>query len=104
MHRTPQAQYGVGGWTYLGDKALEEAGETLVAGHVGQDAEAALGVVKVLVLNAGLDDVERCRHNERGRGTGNRGDKVLEPGGLVVVLELEEELLGESGTTEKLRC
>ena len=104
MHRAPRAQNGVGEWTYLGDKALEEARETLVAGHVGQDAETALGVVKVLVLDTGLDDVERRRHNKRGRGTGDRGDKVLEPRGLVVVLELEEELLGESGTTEKLGC
>lgn len=69
--------------------------------HVGQDAEAALGAVEVAVLDTGLDDIERGRDNERGRCTSNRGDEVLEPGGLVVVLETEDELLGESGTTEE---
>lgn len=69
-------------------------------GHVGENAETALGVLKVAVLDAGLDDVERGRDNERRRGTSDGGDKVLEPSGLVVVLEPKHELLGESGTTE----
>lgn len=86
----------------LGDEALKEGAEALVASHVGQDAETALRVVEVAVLYAGLDNVEGSRDNQRGGGTGNRGDKVLEPGGLVVVLELEQELLGKSRTTEEL--
>ena len=43
----------------LGYQALEEAGSTLVSGHVGQDPEAALRVFKVSVLKSGLDDVQR---------------------------------------------
>ena len=88
--------------THLGNQALEEGGSALVLGHVGQDAEAALRVVKVAVLDARLDDVERRRHDERGRGAGDGRDKVLEPRRLVVVLEAEEELLGEGGTAEEL--
>jgi hypothetical protein len=88
--------------TYLGDQALEEGRGALLLGHVGQDAEAALRVVKVAVLDARLDDVEGSRHDERGRRTGDGGDEVLEPRSLVVVVEVEEELLGEGGTTKEL--
>lgn len=88
--------------TYLGHQSLEEGREALVLGHVGQNAEAGLGVVEVLVLDTGLDDIERSRDDERGRGTSNRSDKVLEPGSLVVVLELEHVLLGKGGTTKQL--
>lgn len=87
---------------YLGNKALEKGRGALLLGHVGQDAEAALRVVKVAVLDARLDDVEGRRHDERGRGAGDGGDEVLEPRGLVVVVEVEEELLGEGGTAEEL--
>lgn len=90
------------GSTYLGNQSLEETRETLVLGHVAQDSETTLGVVEVAVLDTGLDNIERSRDNERGSGTGNRGNEVLEPGGLVVVLEMEDPLLGESRTTEEL--
>ncbi len=70
----------------LGDQALEEGRGTLVARHVSQNAETALWVVKVTVLDTGLDDVKRSRHDERCRRTGDGGDKVLEPRRLVVVL------------------
>jgi len=86
----------------LGNETLEEGRGALILGHVSQDAEAALGVLKVAVLNAGLDDVEWCRHDQRRGSTRDGGNKVLEPGGLVVVLEAEKELLGECGTTEEL--
>lgn len=89
--------------SYLGNEALEETRQTLVLGHVGQNPEAALGVVKVTVLDTGLDDVERRGDDERGRRAGDGGDEVLEPGGLVVVLEVEEVLLGESRASEELR-
>ena len=85
--------------SYLGNEALEETRQTLVLGHVGQDPEAALGVLKVAVLDAGLDDVEGRGDDERCRGTGDGGDEVLEPGGLVVVFEVEEVLLGEGGAS-----
>jgi len=80
---------------YLGHQALEEAGGTFVPGHVRQDPESALRIVKVAVLDPGLDDVQGRRHDQ-GRGcSGDGGDKVLEPRRLVVVLKPEEELLGE---------
>lgn len=56
---------------YLGDKTLEEAGESLVLGHVGQDPETALRVLEVAVLNTSLDYVQRRRDDQRSRGAGN---------------------------------
>lgn len=88
--------------TYLGNQSLEEGREALVPDHLGQDTEPTLRVVEVLVLDTGLDDVERSRHDQRGRRTSNGGNKVLEPRGLVVILETEDVLLGERGTTEEL--
>lgn len=88
--------------TYLGDQSLKETTEAFMLSHVAQDSEPTFRVVEVSVLDSGLDDIERGRDDERGRGTSNGGNEVLEPGGLVVVLEVEEELLGKSGTTEKL--
>lgn len=58
-------------------ETLKERSETLILHHVGDNPEAALGVLKVLVLNAGLDNVERCRDDEGCAGTGNGCDKVL---------------------------
>lgn len=88
--------------TYLRNQPLEETRETFVARHLGQNLEAALRVIKVPILDTSLDNVERSRNNERGRGTRDRRNEVLEPAGLVVVLEPEEVLLGECGSSEKL--
>lgn len=86
----------------LGRQTLKEASETLVLHHVRHDAESALRVLEVAVLNARLDHIERGRDNERCAGTGNRRDKVLSPGGLVVVRELVDVLLGKGRSSEKL--
>ena len=40
-------------------QSLEEGSEALVLHHVGHDPESTLGVLKVPVLNTGLDDIER---------------------------------------------
>jgi hypothetical protein len=53
-------------------------------------------------LDSGLDNIEGSRDDEGGRSTGDGGDKVLEPAGLVVVLKLEEIFLGESRTSKEL--
>lgn len=87
----------------LGRQTLEEAGEALVLHHVRNDTETALGVLEVAVLDAGLDNVERSRDNERSTGAGDRSDEVLAPRRLVVVAELENVLLGKSRATEKLK-
>lgn len=70
--------------------------------HVGDDPETTLGVLKVLVLDSGLDHVEGSRDDERGTSTGDRGDKVLPPGSRVVVAKLVEIFLGRSRTTKQL--
>lgn len=71
--------------------------------HVGKNPEAAFGVFKVPVLDTGLDDIERGGDDEGGRGTGNRGNEVLEPRGRVVILEGKEVFLGKGRATEELR-
>lgn len=88
-------------FAYLGHQSLEEAREALVLSHVRQDPEAAFRVVEVSVLDTGLDDIEGCRDDKRGGRASNRGDKVLEPGGLVVVLEMENPFLRERRTTKE---
>jgi len=87
--------------TYLGNKTLEESAHALVPRHLGQDLHARLGVLKVLVLHPRLDDIKRRGHKQRRRRTRNRRDKVLEPRRLVVVLQLEQVLLGERRATEQ---
>lgn len=87
--------------TYLGNKTLEEGTKALVPRHLGQDLHARLRVLKVLVLHARLDDIQRRRYEQRGRRTRNRRDKVLEPRRLVVVLQLEQVLLGERRAAEQ---
>lgn len=50
-------QFGAG-HQQLGSKTLEEAAHTLMLGHLGNDAEAGLGVLEVAVLDTGLDHVQ----------------------------------------------
>jgi hypothetical protein len=99
----PEAEDQLGtGHEELGGEALEEGGEALVLHHVGNDAEAGLGVLEVAVLNTGLDHVERGGDNQGGASTADGGDEVLRPGGGVVILQFVDIFLGESGTTEEL--
>lgn len=82
-------------------KPLEERRDTLVLHHIRDDPETALWVLKVLVLDTSLDDVERGRNNQRRRSTSNGGDEVLAPSGGVIVAEAEG-LFSECRTSEKL--
>ncbi|KAI6769715.1 hypothetical protein HG530_004344 [Fusarium avenaceum] len=88
--------------SYKATCSLEESTSTLVLRHVGQDSETTLRVFEVAVLDTGLDNIKRSRNDQRSRSTSNGSNKVLEPAGLVVVLKVEEVLLGESRTTEEL--
>jgi len=101
--RKPEREDKLGaGHEQLGHEALEKGPNALILGHVGHDPHTALGVLKVAVLNTRLDDIEGRRHDERGRGTGNGGDKVLEPRRLVVILQVEEVFLGKGRATKEL--
>lgn len=87
---------------YLRNETFEESTHAFISCHLGQNLEASLWVLKVLVLDTGLDDVQRCGHDQ-GRGrTSNRGDEVLEPRCLVVVLKFEKVLLGKGRSSEQL--
>jgi hypothetical protein len=104
--RKPEGKDQLGaGHKKLRRKTFEERSKTLVLHHVGNNPEAAFGVLEVLVLNSGLYDVEGSRDEERGASTGNRSNKILRPRSGVVVAELVEVLLGCSRPTEQLsRC
>lgn len=90
------------GHEQLGCQSLEEGSESLVLHHVGHNPEATLRVLKVPVLDTGLDDIERSRDDKRCAGSGDRGDEVLRPRCRVVVGEFVEILLGDRGTTKEL--
>lgn len=86
----------------LGGKSLEESRGTLVLNHFSDNLEPALGVLKVPVLDARLDDVQRGRNHQGRRGTGNRGNKVLSPSGLAIVRN-SQRLLSESAAPKELQ-
>lgn len=74
----PEAEDQLGaGHQQFRSQSLEEAEETLILEHVGDNAETRFRVLEVAVLNAGLDHIQGSGHNERGAGTAHRGDKVL---------------------------
>jgi hypothetical protein len=88
--------------THLRNQAFEEAGEAFMSRHVGKNLKSALWIFEVTILDSRLDDIERSRHNQRRRGSRNRGDEVLEPGGFVVVLKAEKKLFGKCRAAEEL--
>ncbi|KAH3668201.1 hypothetical protein OGAPHI_001955 [Ogataea philodendri] len=57
--------------------------------------------LKVLVLDSGFNDVQRSRHDQRGRGTKNGSNEVLTPGSRRVVLQVENVLFSKGRTTEQ---
>jgi len=55
----PEAEHQLGaGHQQLGSETLEEAAHALVLGHIRDNTETRLGVLKVAVLNTGLDHVQ----------------------------------------------
>lgn len=61
----PEAEHELGsGHQQLRGQTLEEASGTLFLGHVGHNPEARFRVVKVAVLDTGLDHVQGSRNNQ----------------------------------------
>ncbi len=58
--------------------------------------------VRVAVLDTGPDNIESSSDDKGSRGTGNRSNQVLEPRGLVVVLQVDEVRFGNGRATEQL--
>lgn len=99
----PEAEDQLGsGHQELGDQALEQTERTLVLEHLRNNLESTLGVVEVAVLDTGLDHVEGSGNDQGGASTGDGSHKVLAPGGFVVVAQVVNVFLGESGSSEKL--
>lgn len=99
----PEAEHQLGsGHEQLRRQALEERGETLVLGHAGNNPESRFRVLEVAVLDPGLDDIKRGRHNQRSAGTEDGSHEVLCPRRRVVILEPEDIFFSEGRTTEKL--
>lgn len=71
-------------------------------GYVGYDMYVVFGVVEVVVLDMGFDDIEGSGDDKWGGGIGNGGDEVLELVGFVVIGEVEEVFFGEGGFFEEL--
>lgn len=88
--------------TNLWCQALEERREALVANKVLHDCPARHLVLKVGILDARLDSIERCSDDDGSDGAHDRGDKVLGPGSPGVIRDTEEIFLCDSGTTKKL--
>ena len=88
---------------HLRREALEERGGALVADKLGKDGAAGHVRLEVRVLDAGLDGVEGGGDGDGGDRAGDGCDEVLAPGGLRVVLDTEDVVLGEGGSTEELK-
>ncbi|KAI7506407.1 hypothetical protein KC367_g185 [Hortaea werneckii] len=85
----------------LRNQALEERRWPFLSHHVRDNLRTALLDLEVAVLYPSLDNVKGRGDNKGSGGTGDGGDEVLEPAGLVVVLELEEVLLGRGRASEE---
>ena len=92
------------GKAYLGSETLEQRGRALVLDQVLNHSNAADLRLEVGILDTGLDRVERSGDGDRRDGTSNRSDEVLHPGRLVVVVEVEEVVLGQGRSTEELEA
>jgi hypothetical protein len=67
------------GDTYLWHQALEKTGESFILDHAANNPESTLWVLKIPVLDTGLDNIKRSRYQQGSRCTSNRCNEVLEP-------------------------
>lgn len=82
-------------------QALEECRWPFVSHHVCDNLRTTLLNFEVAVLYPSLNNVKWRGDDKRCGGTGDGCDEVLEPASLVVVLELEEVLLGCGRASEE---
>jgi len=71
--------------------------------EVFHDGNAADFVLKVGILDTGLDDVQWGRNSDGSYGARHGGDKVLSPSSLRVVRHAENVIFRHCRGTEKLR-
>jgi len=71
--------------------------------QVFHDGDTADLVLKVGILNTGLDDVQRGGNGDGSHSAGHGCDEVLSPSGLRVVRHTENVVLRHSRGAKKLR-
>ena len=75
--------------TDLRRQTLEQCRRTLILDEVLEHCDTRYLVLKVRILNTGLDGVQWCGDSDRCDSTSDQCDKVLPLGRLVVVLDAE---------------
>ena len=99
----PEAENKLGpGHEQLRCETLKETGQALIFHHVRHNAEARLWVLEIAVLDTSLDHIQGSRHDQRGTGTTDRCHKILRPGSRIIIPQVIDVFLGESGTTKQL--
>lgn len=88
-------------WPYLGCQALEERHRALVLDQVLHNRDSADLLLEVRVLNPRLHDIQGSCDGDASDCTGNAGNEILAPGSFAVILDTEDVVLGEGGSTEK---
>ena len=88
---------------HLRRETLEQRGRALVLEEVLDDGDSGDLVLEVCILDAGLDGVEGGSDGDGSDRACDRRDEVLAPGGLGVVLDAQNVVLGEGGSTEELK-
>ena len=90
--------------TDLRRQTLEQCRRTLVLDEILDHCYTRYLVLKVRILDTGLDGVQRCGDGYRRDSTSDRCDKVLPPGRLVVVLDAEEVVFCDGRRAEELEA
>ena len=89
--------------SYFWSEALEQSRRAFVLEEVFHNGNAADLVLKVGILNTGLDDVQWGGNGDGGHSAGNGGDKILSPSSLRVVGYAKNVVLRHGRGTEELR-
>lgn len=90
--------------TYLGCKTLEERADALVLDEILDDRNTANLLLKVRVLDTGLNRIQRRSDCDGSYCARDGRDEVLRPGCLVIICHAKEIVLGHSRCTEQLKA
>ncbi len=77
-------------------ESFEKGSRTFILDEVLDDGDSTLGGIEGLVLNTGLDDIQRGGHGYAGYCSSYAGNSILQEGGITVVFQLEDVFLTRS--------